>query len=147
MMDEEDSSGKKVPPTIVPERTALGQFPPGKSGNYAGRPLSARTKFSRELIEAFAHDWHAHGPEVLVRVRGENPTAYLTIAAKLVPKELLLQLERPVEQLSDTELAAAAKAERDVSVLILAKVRALPGGGDLVAEAERDIFDEDKDDE
>ena len=134
-------------PAVTPERTPEGRFPRGISGNYAGRPVSARTKFSRELIEAFARDWHEHGPGVLVAVRTENPTAYLTIAAKLVPKELLLQLERPVEQLSDADLAAAAKAERDVSVLVLAKVRELPGGGDLVAEAERDIFDEDKDDE
>ena len=92
-------------------------------------------------------DWHEHGPEVLVAVRKENPVAYLTVAAKFLPKELLLQLERPVEQLSDADLSAAAKAERDTSVLILAKVRELPGGDDLVAEAERDIFNEDTDDE
>ena len=77
----------------------------------------------------------------------ENPVAYLTVAAKFVPREMLLQLERPVEQLSDADLSAAAKAERDTSVLVLAKVRELPGGDDLVAEAERDVFDEDKDDE
>ena len=99
------------------------------------------------MIYDFANDWRKHGPSVLVAVRKENPVAYLTVAAKFVPKELLLQLERPVEQLSDADLAAAAKAERDVSVLILAKVRALPGGDDLVAEAERDIFNEDTDDE
>ena len=99
------------------------------------------------MIYDFAADWREHGPEVLVAVRKENPVAYLTVAAKFVPREMLLQLARPVEQLSDADLAAAAKAERDVSVLVLAKVRALPGGDDLVAEAERDIFDEDKDDE
>ena len=139
-MDDDD---KKNLPAVkrTPEGTFVG------SGNPSGRPRGARGVFSEQMIYDFAADWREHGPEVLVAVRKENPVAYLTVAAKLVPKELLLQLERPVEQLSDTELASAAKAERDMSVLVLAKVRELPGGGDLVAEAERDIFDEDTDDE
>ena len=138
---------KKLPVPTVSERTPEGRFPRGISGNVAGRPRGARGVFSEQMIYDFAHDWHKHGPSVLVAVRTENPMAYLTVAAKFLPKELLLQLERPVEQLSDADLAAAAKAERDMSVLVLAKVRALPGGDDLVAEAERDIFNEDTDDE
>ena len=37
-------------------------------------------------------------------VRKENPVAYLTVAAKFVPREMLLQLERPVDEMSDAEL-------------------------------------------
>ena len=145
-MDDEESS-KKLPVTTVSERTPEGRFPRGVSGNTAGRPRGARGMFSEQMIHEFARDWHEHGPSVLVAVRKENPVANLTVAAKFVPREMLLQLERPVEQLSDADLSAAAKAERDTSVLVLAKVRELPGGDDLVAEAERDVFDEDKDDE
>ena len=64
--------------------------------------------FSEQMIYDFARDWHEHGPGVLVAVRKENPVAYLTVAAKLVPKELLLQLARPVAEMADDELQAAA---------------------------------------
>jgi hypothetical protein len=140
-VDDEEQSSKKLP--VIAERTPEGRFPVGKSGNYAGRPRGARGVFSEQMIYDFANDWREHGPSVLVAVRKENPVAYLTVAAKFVPREMLLQLARPLAELSDTELARAAQAERDVSVLILAKVRELPCGGDLVAEAERELTGED----
>ena len=84
---------------------ARGTFP-GHGGNTGGRPRGAQGVFSEQMIYDFAADWREHGPGVLVAVRKENPVAYLTIAAKLVPREMLLQLARPVEQLSDAELAA-----------------------------------------
>jgi hypothetical protein len=143
-MNEEDNDKKNFPAT-VPERTPEGRFHPGKSGNYAGRPLSARTKFSRELIEAFARDWHKHGPEVLVRVRGENPTAYLTIAAKLVPKELLLQLERPLAEMADVELQAAALQEQREATVLIEHIKTI-GGEALLEQARRDVLGEDDED-
>ena len=126
---------------------ARGHVPRGISGNPAGRPRGARGVFSEQMIDDFARDWHEHGPEVLVAVRKENPTAYLTVAAKLCPKSYCCSSSGRWSSSPTQSWRAAAKAERDMSVLVLAKVRELPGGDDLVAEAERDIFDEDTDDE
>ena len=145
-MDDEEEQQKAAGDDSV-RAHARGTLPQRRQRQYGRPPARCAGVFSEQMIHDFARDWHEHGPSVLVAVRKENPAAYLTVAAKFLPKELLLQLERPVEQLSDADLSAAAKAERDMSVLVLAKVRELPGGDDLVAEAERDIFDEDKDDE
>jgi hypothetical protein len=111
MMDEEDNSGKKLPVT-EPERTALGQFPPGKSGNYAGRPLNARTKFSRELIEAFAGHFSAHGAAAIQRCFEEQPSTYLSLAMKLVPQEFKIEAARALDEMPDDELLAIVVAAK-----------------------------------
>jgi hypothetical protein len=120
-MDEEDSSGKKLAAT-VPERTPEGRFPKGTSGNAAGRPLGAATRFSRELREAFGEHFNSDAPganktkglDAMERVWKEKPDAYLALAVKLIPQEVRVQ-EGHIDQLSDSELIAVVVASRKTS--------------------------------
>ena len=104
-MDDEDD--KNNPPARTPE----GRFPAGRSGNYAGRPLGAATRFSRELKEAFGQHFNSDvpgtdkskGQDAMERVWKEKPDAYLALAVKLIPQEVRVQ-EGSTDQMSDSEL-------------------------------------------
>ncbi len=64
-------------------------FQPGQSGNPAGRPPGARSKFSEAFIRALAEDFAEHGKNAIERCRTEKPGEYLRVAASLVPKSLV----------------------------------------------------------
>jgi hypothetical protein len=98
------------------------------------------------MIHDFARDWDAHGLEVLVAVRKENPVAYLTVATKFVPREMLLQLARPLAEMADDELQAAALQEYKQAALLLEHIR-MRGGAEMIEQAQRDVLGEDEDDE
>ena len=124
-------------------RTPGGTYAPGHSGNVRGRPKGARGLFSEQMVSDFARDWRTsnNGPDTIARVRAENPGMYLSVAVKLVPRELLLSLERPLTEMSDDELRAAALTERDANAMIIEKVCEL-GGAELVEAAERAVRDD-----
>ena len=112
MTDEESRTWPAPHTPTVPERTPAGRFPKGISGNPAGRPRGAKGKFSEALVTDFARDWQEHGAEVVARVRVENPVAYLSVAARLVPREFLIESSGAVETMSDDELIAIIVAAR-----------------------------------
>jgi hypothetical protein len=98
---------------LVPERTPLGQFPRGVSGNPAGRPKGARGRFSEALVLDFATDWQEHGAGVIATVRKEDPVAYLSIATRLVPREFLIESGNgEVTHMTDEELLAIVVTTR-----------------------------------
>ena len=100
----------------APERTPEGRFPKGTSGNPAGRPRGARGRFSEGLVTDFAQDWAQHGAEVIARVRKDDPTAYLSIACRLVPREFLIETsDGDVMHMSDEELLAIVVTKRQVT--------------------------------
>jgi hypothetical protein len=61
----------------------------------AGKPVkvSSRGKLSAEFIEALARDFEAFGPEVIARVRQENPSQYAKICADLLPKQHQVEID------------------------------------------------------
>ena len=61
---------------------------------------------------------------MIATVREKDPVAFLQIATRLVPKEFLVQLERPasVKAMTDDELQGLIEALRDVP-----KIRAALG--------------------
>jgi hypothetical protein len=114
MMDDEDD--KKLPAAIArrPEGTFIG------SGNPSGRPLGAATRFSRELREAFGEHFNSDAPgtdktkgqDAMERVWKEKPDAYLALAVKLTPQQLLVETNRALGEMPDDELLAIVVAAK-----------------------------------
>jgi hypothetical protein len=118
----------------------------GPTPNPKGRGKGVPNKFSQQLVADFARHWRDHGYSAIERVYDENPGLYLKIATSLVPRELLLQVSRPMEQMSDAELQQAALEEQEVSQKLIAHIR-LRGGAELIEAAARELTGEDEDSE
>jgi hypothetical protein len=69
-----------------------GRFLPGNSG-FGGRPKGSRNRHSEVFLAAFASDFEQHGAAVIERVRQEQPSVYLRVAADLLPKEATLDVD------------------------------------------------------
>ena len=69
------------------------QWKPGQSGNPAGRPKGARSKFSEDFLRAFAQDFERHGESVIEDLRKNQPATYFNGAVRLMPK--LMELSGP----------------------------------------------------
>jgi uncharacterized protein DUF5681 len=96
-----DTSGKQ---DIAAVERPNHLWKPGQSGNPAGRPKGARSKFSEALVQAFAQDFEENGAEVIKKVRSERPSEYLKIAASLVPKQM--EIEADISGLTHEERVA-----------------------------------------
>jgi hypothetical protein len=59
-----------------------------------GRPKGSRNKLGSQFVENLSADFDEHGAAVIQRVRLEDPTAYFTTIARLLPKELSVAIEQ-----------------------------------------------------
>lgn len=70
---------------------------PGQSGNPKGRPKGARSKLGETFLHELYEDFRQHGPDVIVRVRNEDPGAYLKAIATLSKSQRNALLGAPRE--------------------------------------------------
>jgi len=68
------------------------EFAPGQSGNPAGRPKGSRSKLSEDYLADLYEDWKLHGKDTITKVREKNPEIYLQCVARLVPKDIKLEI-------------------------------------------------------
>ncbi len=85
------------------------RFEKGKSGNPAGRPISARRLLNNEFFKTVLADWVAHGAEAVKKTREDYPTDYLRIVASILPKHLNVEVSQ-FDGVSDEQLAVELRA-------------------------------------
>ena len=117
----------------------------GPTPNPAGRGKGVANRFSKQLVEDFADHWRTQGRAAIEKVYDENPGLYLKIATSLVPKELLIEVSRPLENLSDAELQEAAEAEAAQQAKLIEHIKEKVGSH-IIDEAAREVMGEEDED-
>src|ERR1700731_1131279 len=69
------------------------RWPPGKSGNPAGKPPGTRTAFSQGFIRDFALVWQEEGLEAVRKVARKSPESFVAIAAKVCAADVRVSIE------------------------------------------------------
>jgi hypothetical protein len=70
-------------------------------------PQATRRAFNKRFLLDLAEDWEQHGREVFKRVRRESPASYLKVCAMLVPREMKVEHQNRLGQLTDEQLDEA----------------------------------------
>jgi len=119
------------------ERNALGRFiKGGRSPNPWGKPKGVRHKLTEAVLDDVVRDWRDGGAEAVARTRKENPAAYMNAVLRLIPREVLLALDKPADQQNDSELLLTLFNAINRVKDILVRLRELPGGPPLADEIE-----------
>lgn len=100
-------------------------FKKGQTGNPNGRPKGVRDKVTNAFLNDLEKDWRENGAAALKQAREQSPAVYVKMVASLVPKDLNVNHNRELNELSLAEL------KEHVSGLI-----GQVGGGGIGADAE-----------
>lgn len=88
---------------LSPERNDKGQFILGHTGQ-GGRPVGARNKLAEAFLGDVLNEWETHGATAISDMREKNPGDFCKMVASLCPKEMTLNLNDNLSELSDDEL-------------------------------------------
>lgn len=88
------------------DRSDSGRFAPGNPG----RPKGSRNKLQEDFLRDLYEDWNTGGKEALAVMRAEKPNEYVRVVAGLLPAKV--EVERPLGELSDSDLASVLDAVR-----------------------------------
>jgi hypothetical protein len=107
-------------------------FKPGQSGNPAGRPKGSRNKLAESFLADVLSEWEKHGADAISDMRNKNPGDFCKMVASLCPKEMTLNLNDNLSELSDDELIGQL---RSLAALAATAVGQLNAGGEAQAGA------------
>jgi|TARA_Y100000034_G_scaffold136829_1_gene216155 hypothetical protein len=61
--------------------------------NRKGKPVGTRSRFSKAFVDAMLADFEEHGTDIVTKVRTEDPSTYIRIAAALIPAKSEQEIE------------------------------------------------------
>ena len=85
----------------------------GEGGNARVRTEGTRRKIQAKFLKELCEDFDLYGRTAIQCARMLDPVAYVKVVAALLPKEV--EVLRPLEGLSDDELAGIAERLRTLS--------------------------------
>lgn len=85
---------------------------PGETRNPGGKPVNLRDAINKKFLKALSAEFDLNGKEVIARVAQEEPGTFIRVLAALQPKEM--EIKRPLDDISDEQLDAAAIAIRAI---------------------------------
>ncbi len=102
-----------------------------------GRPKGSRNKFAEAFVQDFMADWEEHGADALKRCRENDVAAYISAAARIMPKDFNINMTQEVnlekllskfstEELRDLAAGLAAIGARSRQDVIEGKITELP---------------------
>lgn len=86
------------------DRDASGKFITANRSS-RGRPKGSRVKLAENVVSDVLDSWREHGPIALARVACLDPGKYLDFIAKVLPREVKLEISTPTDGMSDERLA------------------------------------------
>jgi hypothetical protein len=95
----------------IVQRNNKGQFLSGHKQVSPGRPRGSRNRHTENFLAAFCRDFELHGPDVIAKVREEQPAVYLKIASDLLPRHAELSVDVDIH----AEVVALQETFRDVN--------------------------------
>jgi hypothetical protein len=81
----------------------------------AGRPPGARNRFSGQFLSDLAEAWAEHGKDALNIMAKEEPSKFVVACASLLPRDVLLTIDRepgPLDSLSPAEMRGLLETVR-----------------------------------
>lgn len=91
-------------------RQEQGRFKKGASGNPSGKPKGTPTRMTATLKAAIEQSFNeVGGVKYLVKIAKSDPSTYLGIVGKIIPKEISIDLNAKFMDMSTEEKLFAAK--------------------------------------
>ena len=89
----------------------LPPYQKGQSGNPAGRPMHSRQKLTEKFIDDLSKFYEVEGASLIKRVADEQPAMLLQVVARLLPKDISLNVSGSIEtELTDQQRVRIAEA-------------------------------------
>lgn len=111
------------------------RFQPGQSGNPGGSTKGSRRRLTGAFLNDLASDYEIHGKAALVKLREDNPQAYIAAIVKLCPKEL--EVTNALDDLDNDALRIVlAAAQRYVARQKAQAIDLVPSAVDIPAKPE-----------
>lgn len=82
----------------------------GASPNPAGRPKGSRNKLAEDFLSDVLEEWQAHGKVAVSDMREKSPGDFVKMVASLLPKDVNLNLQNNLSELSDDELLSELRS-------------------------------------